>query len=54
TDIGRQDIIIGMAFLREHNPELDWNAGNIEFTRCPSTCTRHTVQDEELRSLQLP
>ncbi|TBU22024.1 hypothetical protein BD311DRAFT_676995, partial [Dichomitus squalens] len=38
-----QDIIIGTAFLCEHNPELNWNAGNIEFTCCPSTCTWHTV-----------
>ena len=56
TDIGRQDLIVGISFLREHNPEIDWSAGQIEFKRCSASCAhkRPPVQEEELRSLQLP
>jgi predicted aspartyl protease len=32
TDIGRQNIILGMSFLRRHNPEIDWKNGQLEFT----------------------
>ena len=32
ADIGRQDLIIGMSFLREHNPEIDWKNRQLEFS----------------------
>jgi predicted aspartyl protease len=32
TDIGKQDMIIGMSFLKRHNPEIDWANGKLEFT----------------------
>jgi hypothetical protein len=38
TDLGDKDMIIGMPFLRRHNPEIDWAAGEWRFTRCPETC----------------
>ena len=47
TNIGKQDIILGMSFLKFHNPEFDWKTGILEFTRCPSTCYIHKSVDEE-------
>ena len=41
AEIGHHDIIVGMSFLREHNPEIDWKLGLMEFTRCPDTCKNH-------------
>ena len=38
TNIGSKDMIIGMTWLRTHNPEIDWQTGQVQFTRCPSTC----------------
>jgi hypothetical protein len=38
TNLGDKDMIIGMPFLRRHNPEIDWAAGEWRFTRCPETC----------------
>ncbi|KZT08902.1 uncharacterized protein LAESUDRAFT_647910, partial [Laetiporus sulphureus 93-53] len=29
------NVILGMSFLKEHNPEMDWERLNIEFTQCP-------------------
>ena len=29
-------MIIGINWLREHNPEIDWNSGTLQFNRCPS------------------
>ena len=42
ADIGRDDLIIGIDWLRHHNPSIDWQLGNLEFTRCPSDCGRAT------------
>ena len=53
ADIGRQDLIIGMSFLREHNPEIDWKNGQLEFSRCPTGCKPPTtpVHKEELEGI---
>ena len=58
TDIGRKDMIIGMTFLRRHNPEIDWAAGKWRFTRCPESCTPGArknirVTQEEANELEL-
>ena len=29
TDIGDEDVIIGLDWLREHNPEVDWERGSL-------------------------
>ena len=37
-DLGKCPLIIGFTWLHKHNPDINWRAGNIEFTRCPSEC----------------
>jgi hypothetical protein len=36
TDVGPEDVVLGITWLRDHNPEIDWTAGKLSFTRC--TC----------------
>lgn len=38
TDIGPEDVIIGLDWLREHNPDIDWERGLFRLSRCPETC----------------
>src|SRR6201747_2406147 len=38
SDLGSDDIIIGIDWLRYHNPEIDWNAGKVNLNRCPIKC----------------
>jgi hypothetical protein len=38
VDLGNKKMIIGMTWLRSHNPLIDWNTGTIEFQRCPTSC----------------
>lgn len=38
TGIGSSDIIVGHTWLQHHNPEIDWQLGKVEMTRCPSDC----------------
>ena len=56
TDIGKQSLILGLSYLRHHNPEINWKTEQIEFARCPSVCAQHTVSvlSEEVRDLDLP
>ena len=31
-------MILGITWLREHNPEIDWRTGKVEMTRCLPRC----------------
>ena len=37
------DIILGLPWLRRHNPDINWRSGAIEFTRCPPECGQKSV-----------
>jgi len=34
----RWSVILGMPWLRCHNPEIDWKTGEVKMTRCPDEC----------------
>ena len=36
TGLSNQDIILGLTWLREHNPEVNWQLGDIMMSRCPN------------------
>ena len=40
TNIGTKEVIIGMLWLRSHNPQINWRTGQISFTRCPWSCSK--------------
>jgi hypothetical protein len=46
TDLGSDDVIIGIDWLRYHNPEIDWNAGKFALTRCPVSCEKKAKRKE--------
>jgi hypothetical protein len=37
-DLGEKAVIIGHTWLTHHNPEINWQTGEISLTRCPSEC----------------
>lgn len=37
-NLGSANIIIGHAWLKKHNPEIDWKTGEVRMTRCPKEC----------------
>jgi len=37
-ELGKTDIILGMLWLVAHNPEIDWEKGEVRMTRCPPLC----------------
>jgi len=50
-DLGRTEVILGMPWLTAHNPEIDWEKGEIRMTRCPPLCGKNekVKRDKEKR-----
>jgi predicted aspartyl protease len=38
TGLGRQNLILGHTWLKEHNLEVDWRTGKVEMSRCSLRC----------------
>jgi len=36
--LGKQSLILGYDWLKDHNPRIDWKKGEVEMTRCPLQC----------------
>jgi len=37
-NLGKADVILGMPWLSQHNPKINWKTGEVKMTRCPKTC----------------
>ena len=38
VNLGKTDIFLGLDWLRNHNPSIDWDASTLVFDRCPDRC----------------
>jgi len=38
SGLGKQSLILGYDWLKDHNPKIDWEKGEVEMTRCPLRC----------------
>jgi len=48
-NLGRMEVILGMSWLAAHNPEIDWEKGKVELTRCPLWCGKSNERKEEAK-----
>jgi len=48
-NLRKTDIILGMPWLQVHNPEINWETGEVKMTRCPPLCGRNIKLKEEKR-----
>ncbi len=51
TNLGKQDMILGLTWLREHNPEVDWKTGEINMSRCPQHCCTCFLEEKQKRKM---
>jgi hypothetical protein len=51
AELGTKSMVIGMTWLRSHNPVIDWRSGKIDFTRCPSKCGGNHLADDNFQTL---
>jgi len=38
SGLGKQSLILGYDWLKDYNPRIDWEKGEVEMTRCPLRC----------------
>jgi len=38
TGLGKQNMILGHTWLKEHNPKVNWQTGKVEMSRCSLRC----------------
>jgi len=50
--LGRTKIILGMPWLAAHNPEIDWEKGEVKMTRCPLWCAQSREKKEEKQKIR--
>jgi predicted aspartyl protease len=46
TRLGKQNLILGYNWLRNHNPEINWQTKDIKMSRCPVQCSTCRVEDK--------
>jgi len=48
SGLGKQSLILDYDWLKDHNPRIDWEKGEVEMTHCPLRCEGgHTLQKEQ-------
>ena len=43
SGLGKQSLILGYNWLKDHNPKVDWEKGEVEITHCPLWCEKGRV-----------
>jgi len=38
SSLGKQNMILSYTWLKDHNPEVNWQTGEVQMNRCPSRC----------------
>ena len=38
SGLGKQSLILGYDWLKDHNPKIDWEKGEVKMTCCPLQC----------------
>ena len=44
SGLGKQSLILGYNWLKDHNPKIDWEKGEVEMTRCYAVQTFRPIK----------
>jgi len=48
SSLRRQNMILGYIWLKNHNPEVSWQTGEVQMNRCPPRCKGcHVIRKEQ-------
>jgi len=54
SGLGKQSLILGYDWLKDHNPKIDWEKREVEMTHCPLRCEGgHTLWKEQTRQKRI-
>jgi len=45
-NLGKMELILGMLWLAAHNPEIDWEKGEVKMTHCPPIYSRGKQKED--------
>ena len=49
SNLGKQSMILSYTWLKDYNPEVDWQTGEVQINRCPPRCEGyHVIQKEQV------
>jgi len=48
-DLGKTEVILEMPWLAAHNPEINWETGEVKMTRYPPLCGGRTQRKEKVK-----
>jgi hypothetical protein len=51
TCLGKQSLILGYNWLRNHNPEINWQIKDVKMSRFPLQCSTCRVEDKRDRMI---
>ena len=46
-NLERTEVILEMPWLAAHNPEINWETGEVKMTRCPPLCRKNKEKKEK-------
>jgi len=46
-NLGKTEVILGMPWLAAHNPEINWEKGEVKMTRCPPICGKGRQKEKK-------
>jgi len=46
-NLGKTEVILGMPWLVAHNPEIDWEKGEVKMMWCPPICGKRRQEEKE-------
>jgi len=49
-DLERTEVILGMPWLQAHNPEINWETGEVKMTKCLLLCERSNKKKEDKKT----
>jgi len=50
-DLGKTEVILGMLWLAAHNPEINWETGEVKMTRCSPLCGGRSQKKEKVKRI---
>jgi len=50
-DLGKTEVILGIPWLAAHNPEINWETGEVKMMRCPPLCGGRGQKKEKVKRI---
>jgi len=48
-NLGKIGVILGILWLAAHNPEINWETGEVKMMRCPPLCGERSPKKEKVK-----